>query len=47
MKVAVVGLWHLGSVTAACIAAAGFEVIGYDEDAATVAGLSEGRPPLF
>lgn len=46
-SVCVHGLWHLGSVTAACLAEAGFPVIGLDDDAAAVAGLSEGRPPLF
>ena len=30
MKVAVAGLFHLGSVTAACLANAGHEVIAYD-----------------
>lgn len=47
MKVAVVGLWHLGSVTAACLAAAGFEVSGFDSDGAVVDGLAKGDPPLF
>src|SRR5436309_2953024 len=47
MKIAVVGLWHLGSVTAACMAGAGFDVMGYDHDAAIVAALAAGRPPLF
>ena len=46
MKVAVLGLWHLGSVTAACSASAGHEVIGWDPDAATVSGLAEARPPV-
>ena len=46
MKVAVLGLWHLGSVTAACAAAAGHDVIGWDPDAATVAALAAGRPPV-
>ncbi len=32
MKVAVYGLWHLGSVTAACLAAAGRQVVGLDLD---------------
>jgi len=45
--IAVVGLWHLGSVTAACMAAAGFSILGYDEDARTIAKLGEGQPPLF
>ncbi len=46
MKVAVLGCWHLGSVTAACIAAAGHDVVGYDPDATAVAGLNAGRPPI-
>jgi UDPglucose 6-dehydrogenase len=46
MRVAVLGLWHLGSVTAACTAAAGHEVIAFDPDPATVAELSNGRPPV-
>jgi UDPglucose 6-dehydrogenase len=46
MNVAVVGLWHLGSVTAACLAAAGFSVTAYDEPSA-VASLRKGDPPVF
>jgi UDPglucose 6-dehydrogenase len=46
MNVAVLGLWHLGSVTAGCVASAGHQVNGWDPDAATVARLSEGRPPI-
>ena len=47
MKVCVQGLWHLGSVTAAALASVGHEVTGLDYDAATVAGLKRGTPPLF
>jgi UDPglucose 6-dehydrogenase len=47
MNVCVFGLWHLGSVTAACLAGAGHAVTGLDPDPAVVAGLSAGRPPLF
>jgi UDPglucose 6-dehydrogenase len=47
MKVAVLGLWHLGTVTAACLAAAGHEVTGVDFDRALVDGLVDGMPPLF
>ena len=47
MRICVAGLWHLGSVTAACLAARGHDVIGYDADAATVSALSEGTPPIF
>ncbi len=44
--IAVVGLWHLGSVTAACLAQAGEQVIGIDPDAAVVAALQQGDPPI-
>lgn len=47
MKVCVFGLWHLGTVTAACLAAAGHEVNGLDFDSGMVNALAEGRPPLF
>jgi UDPglucose 6-dehydrogenase len=46
LRLVVAGLWHLGSVTAACCARH-FRVIGLDLDAATVAALNQGRPPLF
>jgi UDPglucose 6-dehydrogenase len=44
--IGVVGLWHLGSVTAACVADAGNHVIGIDPDPAIVEGLLAGRPPV-
>jgi UDPglucose 6-dehydrogenase len=44
--IGVIGLWHLGSVTAACLAGAGHRVIGVDPDPAIVEGLSAGRPPV-
>src|SRR6058998_2836924 len=47
MNIAVAGLWHLGTVTAACLAAAGYRVIGFDEHAETTSGLQEGRLPVF
>ncbi len=47
MKVAVLGLWHLGTVTAACTAAAGISTVGVDDDAGRIAELSRGEPPLF
>ena len=46
MNVVVQGLWHLGSVTAACLAAAGHRVIGLDADASTIAKLREGKAPI-
>jgi UDPglucose 6-dehydrogenase len=46
MKIVVLGLWHLGCVTAAC--AAKFEsVIGLDLDSLVVAQLRNGKPSLF
>ena len=46
MKIAVLGMWHLGTVTAACLAGVGFEVIGFDEDEAVIQALQTGRPPV-
>jgi UDPglucose 6-dehydrogenase len=45
MNVTVLGLWHLGSVTAACCARH-FQVVGLDFDAANVARLKAGQAPL-
>jgi UDPglucose 6-dehydrogenase len=44
--IGVVGLWHLGSVIAACLAGAGNRVIGIDPDRALVNGLRAGHPPV-
>jgi UDPglucose 6-dehydrogenase len=46
MRVCVSGLWHLGTVTAACLAAAGHDVIGHDEDPQRVELLAGGRSPI-
>lgn len=46
MKVCVQGLWHLGSVTSACLASVGHDVCGFDADQATTSGLSNGKAPL-
>src|SRR5579863_676119 len=47
MNICVLGLWHLGSVTAAGLAALGHRVVGLDFDAARVANLSKGIAPIF
>jgi UDPglucose 6-dehydrogenase len=47
MRICVLGLWHLGSVTAACLAELGHQVIGVDFDAARVAALNAGLAPVF
>jgi UDPglucose 6-dehydrogenase len=46
MRVVVYGLWHLGCVTAACLAETGFRVVGLDLDEPLVRDLQAGRPPL-
>ena len=46
MNVCVYGLWHLGCVTAACVAEH-FPTFGLDPDQTVVAGLRDGRPPIF
>lgn len=47
MKVCVQGLWHLGSVTAACLASLGHDVVGLDAEQKTIGGLNQGKAPLF
>lgn len=46
VHITVLGLWHLGSVTAACCAQH-FQVIGLDFDSANLAALKQGKAPLF
>ncbi len=46
-RVGVLGLWHLGCVTAACLAEVGYEVLGVDPDASVVDELVRGHPPLY
>jgi UDPglucose 6-dehydrogenase len=46
MNVCVQGLWHLGSVTAACLAEAGHHVIALDHDATTIERLRGGQAPI-
>lgn len=46
MRIAVAGLWHLGSVTAACCARY-FQVVGLDFEGEIVAALLKGTAPLF
>ena len=47
MNICVQGLWHLGAVTAACMASLGHRVTGLDFDAVTIDGFARGLPPLF
>jgi GDP-mannose 6-dehydrogenase len=47
MRVAVVGLGHLGAVAAACLAHAGHEVVAVDCDATKVGQVLAGRSPVL
>lgn len=47
MKICVQGLWHLGSVTAACLASVGHKVVGLDRDKQVVVDLTNGHAPLY
>ena len=46
MKITVLGLWHLGCVTAACCSDH-FPVTGLDFDATAMEGLRAGKPPIL
>ncbi len=45
-SICVIGLWHLGLVTSACLASLDFEVIGFDEDTNVIKELMNCRPPI-
>ena len=47
MKVCVLGLWHLGSVTAACLASVGHDVTGLDSNSGIVEKLQKAEPPVI
>ena len=47
MRVAVFGLGYVGTVTAACLASRGHEVIGVDVDSAKVDMIAGGRSPVI
>ena len=47
MKVAVIGLWHLGCVTAACLAKLGHTVMAFDDEVYRIEQLKKGLPPLY
>ena len=46
-RVCVIGIWHLGCVTSACLADLGYSVVGVDKDEEKVRDLNKGIPPLF
>ena len=47
MNICVFGLWHLGTVIAACMARKGFNVIGLDFDEDNVSKLNNGHLPVY
>lgn len=47
VRICVQGLWHLGTVTAACMASLGNDVVGLDHNSTTVDSLNQGIPPLY
>jgi len=47
MKICVQGLWHLGTVTAACMASVGHDVVGLDDDLNNIKNLNQGKCQLY
>lgn len=47
MKVCVIGIWHLGAVTSACLSSLGHFVTGWDDNLQNVDNLNKGIPPLY
>jgi UDPglucose 6-dehydrogenase len=47
LKICVQGLWHLGSVTASCLAWGGHQVTGLDFNESVISDLRNGKPPLY
>jgi UDPglucose 6-dehydrogenase len=46
MRVAVAGLWHLGTVTAACCAHGGHDVVAFDDDSEVAEKLRQNHLPV-
>lgn len=46
MNIGVVGMWHLGTVIAGCLASAGYSTIGFDENREAIDALSVGMLPV-
>ena len=45
--ICVYGLWHLGTVTSACLANRGFEIVGLDSNSKIIDDLNCGKAPLY
>ena len=46
MNIAIAGLWHLGTVTAACVAALGHTVTAYDDNTQVIDNFRKGLLPV-
>lgn len=46
LKIAVLGLWHLGSVTTACLADSGYRVNAWDPDSVLLGQIKKGKLPV-
>ena len=47
IQISVVGLWHLGSVTATCLAEQGYNVNAYDHDVNIINNFNKGVLPIY
>ena len=47
MNISVIGIWHLGSVTAACLADFGHNITCIDENKETIKNLKDGILPIY
>ncbi len=47
MNISVIGIWHLGSVTAACLADFGHSITCIDENKDTIKNLKDGILPIY
>jgi len=47
MKICVFGLWHLGTITVACLSSGGNQMTGLDFEEQVTQGLNQGKAPLF
>ena len=46
-SVCVIGLWHLGSVTASCLASLGIETVAFDFDTDLIRNLNNYIAPIY
>ena len=46
MNIGVLGMWHLGTVIAGCLASANYSVIAFDQNEETIRALKDGKPPV-